>query len=172
MFYACTSSAGDLFSSIDAIVDSTSRIISTVSPEDEAKKKPEAISGNENLSDEELLAKKRQQDSEISKLSKANQKLVQICKEYKKNSIKADKRYLGTTVSAQGRYNFSTEFMPYQEVKFSYYDGVLNAEYSIFASGKIIHPDWDNDQNHTLSGKLERITTELTGCSFKIRNAR
>lgn len=151
--------AADLFSAVGGLIDSGSKVVKTVTGDDEK-------------TDQEALAERRATKADTSSLTASEKHLVKICDEFKKNSIKANKKYLGTDVSAHGIYKFKDAMFTYQYVEFSYYDGVMEANYSLNADGKIIHPEWDNGEIHTLSGKLEKINDdEFNGCSFDITNA-
>lgn len=151
--------AADLFSAVGGLIDSGSKVVKTVTGDDEK-------------TDQEALAERRATKADTSSLTASEKKLVQICNEYKKNPIKAKKRYLGTDVSAHGKYLFSDDIVHYQSVHFSYYDGVYDANYSLSGDGKIIHPEWDKGEIHTLSGKLASIEDKFTGCSFTVTNVR
>ncbi len=151
--------AADLFSAVGGLIDSGSKVVKTVTGDDEK-------------TDQEALTERRATKADTSSLTASEKKLVQICDEYRKNPVMTKKKYLGSDVSAHGSYTANEELRSFQAVDFSYYDGVMKTEYSLHGSGKIIHPEWNNGDIHTLSGKLKSIKEEFKGCTFFITNVR
>ena len=150
--------AADLFSAVGGLIDSGSKVVKTVTGDDEK-------------TDQEALAERRATKADTSSLTASEKQLVKICDEYRKNPVMTKKKYLGSDVSAHGEYSVDDDLFPVQFVKFSYYDGVMNAEYFLSSSDKkLVHPEWNDGETHTLSGKLDSIKNELTGCTFRITN--
>ena len=156
---SCNVFADDLFSAVGGLIDTGSKMVKTVT-------------GDEEKSDQEALAQRRATKADTSSLTASEKQLVKICDEYRKNPVMTKKKYLGSEVSAHGEYSVADDSLfPVQFVKFSFYDGVKNAEYLLSSSdNKLVHPEWNNGETHSLSGKLESIKDKLTGCTFHITN--
>lgn len=151
--------ASDLFSAVSGLVETGTNVVKTVT-------------GDSEKSDQEALDERRAKYSDTSSLTETEKKLVKICEEYEKNSIMTKKKYLGTEITAHGKYYANDDIVTVQSVSFSYYDGVMEKEYSLSGSGPIVHPKWNNGDIHTLTGKLESIKEEFSGCTFHINNVR
>lgn len=150
--------AADLFSAVGGLIDSGSKVVKTVTGDDEK-------------TDQEALAQIRATKADTGSLTASEKQLVKICEDYKKNPVMTKKKYIGTDVSAHGEYSVADGIFPVQFVKFYFNDGLMGEEYKLSSSDKkIVHPDWNNGEIHTLSGKLKSIKDELSGCTFRITN--
>ena len=136
--------ASDLFSAVGGLIDTGTDVVKSVTGDSESSNQP--------------------------KLSKSELKLIEMCKEFNKNSIMAKKKYIGSDITATGKYYASDDIVTLQSVSFA--TSAMSGDYSVIGDGPIVHPEWNNDDIHTLTGKLESVKTEFQGCTFHITNVR